>query len=108
MPESTVARKPRKKRIPETAEAKTKAGTETTTEDREPVRVPRPGDMVLVSPHWGEDTSVPMVVSHLHDDGTVSGVVLTAFPGKIGESKPAQVYMNLAQGDGPRTWRWPG
>ena len=50
---------------------------------------------------------LPMVVTHVHDDGTVDGVVLTAWPARTGWRSPINVIQGAREGDRVGCWQWP-
>ena len=74
-----------------------------------------PGMVVLVSRlrlgrqfvQTGTREPTPFVVSHVHENGTVDGVLLTAHPDRSGLRAPAHAMVNVRQGDGLNEWSWP-
>lgn len=49
--------------------------------------------------------SLPMIVTHIHDDDMISGVALSGFPTRIGWSRGGQEFSNIKKGDDNRNWR---
>lgn len=74
-------------------------------------RKPKVGALVQarIGTGSGEAEWLPFLITHVldADEETVSGVVFTAYPMRIGHSRPAQVYADLPRGTETRNWRWP-
>lgn len=55
----------------------------------------------------GDRVYFPFIVSHVHDDGTVSGVAFTGMPGAVGwGNRGAQPFDHVSQGKNNREWRF--
>lgn len=46
-----------------------------------------------------------MVVTHVHDDDTVSGVAFSGLPARVGWHRGAMEFANVKRGDQNRNWR---
>lgn len=71
---------------------------------------PTPGRTVLVAVQIGEGiATLPMIVSHVHEDMEISGVLQSAFADAgvhAGGTKPMQHLSYGPSGKTPNTWRW--
>ena len=63
------------------------------------------GDTVLYRRGVPGHEFLPMVVTHTTPSGSIHGIMLTALPAAVGQSRPVRVYTNVVRGDEVGQWR---